>query len=255
MAMLTPTNRELYPMALNYLIGVEDDVPIVQPDFGTVNVIPYDRGRLSTDSNAIAYGNLFDELCTGRYGPYMEQTEIAKVYNELAPHEDGPGFMANVRDQVEERLRQGYVFMELDNAEAFSLAAINRALEYCHLRKVGVLAKNAFNLCEEQNERVGGAGVAYLANANICGCIVELDSGTPVHYNALRNAAQKPNLPIWFVGFGGGEAWYELKHTADMICTFRYHNMSVSWSQGGRYKTSKQILLPDKFKLEPGNDD
>jgi hypothetical protein len=42
------------------------------------------------------------------------------------------------------------------------------------------------------------------SGANVHGIIVERGAGNAAKLDALRRKAGKPNLPTWFVSFGGG---------------------------------------------------
>lgn len=234
---------DLTGLALNYLIGVEDDTPILPPLAGTATVVPYGRALNFPISvlPCIAYGNLYVENKAEKdfFGPYKKLTDTAAEYGELVPDEKFPGFMANIRAQVEVRLRQGYQFMELDNADGYSAAAVAAAIDYCRLRRMGVIAKNAF---------ITDDGVAYLANTNVFGCIVELNCGSPINYSIFRTQSQKINMPIWFVGYGDG-ADAQLLETAKQISRYHYRNMSVSWSPDGEYTSAHHVIHPNTWKI------
>ena len=59
-----------------------------------------------------------------------------------------------------------------------------------------------------KNPGLMGRGAAeYVAHSNVSGIIVEKGAGGAGDMDALRRKAGKPELPVWFVAFGGGRAW------------------------------------------------
>ena len=181
---------------------------------------------------SIAYCNLFDERNTGRYGPYLHTSGTAKQYNEgqIDPH--GPGWERNLREQFERRKKQGFEYIELDNADAYGVKDVIGAIELAATYGLKVIAKNP-SLLE-------AGATPYVAHPNVHGIIVERGAGNADELDELRRKAGKPNLPTWFVSFGGGRDWANGVAKAAK----NYRNMGVTYSSAGEYGNSIDILTP-----------
>ena len=214
---------------LRYLIGAD------YPGAGNkdeVIEVAYDVVRPPAKGLAIAYCNLFDEENTGKYGPYLHTSDTAAQYDEGQIDPRGPGWEKNLRQQFERRKRQGFVYIELDNSDAYSLADVIGAIDLAATYGLKVIAKNPGVM--------NGDATPYVAHHNVFAIIVEKDAGTPQEMDALRRKADKPTLPVWFVAFGDGRAWAkEMARTAA-----DHQNMSVTYSSRGEYVNSIDVHAP-----------
>lgn len=213
---------------LRYLIGADSEDMVIARD--AVTVVPFDYEWPIRDPWVIGYGNLFDEENGGKYGPYLPDTDTSAQYDEGHIDPRGPGWLRNLRDQFTLRSRQGFKYIELDNADAYSIADVIGAIELAASYGLKVIAKNPMLLEGETH---------HLAHPNIYGAIVEKDCGRPKEMDEVRRQVGKPDLPVWFVAFGRGKAWAE--HVAKECRLYR--NMGVTWSRR-EYDTSEDILRP-----------
>jgi hypothetical protein len=214
---------------LRYLIGGDDsdegrDGEVIELSFDAE--APPDRGI------GIKYCNLFDEENSGDYGPYLKGTDVSKDYDEgqIDPH--GPGWQKNLNDQFSRAKKQGFVYIELDNPDAYAVADVVGAVSLAQKYGLKVVAKNP--------GLVDGDRKAYVAHPNVVAVIVEKDAGMPDDMDALRRAVGKPEMQVWFVAFGGGKAW------ADKVAAAagKYKNMGVTYCTKGEYKTAADLLVP-----------
>ena len=218
---------------LRYLIGAnEENVGAGRPD--EITLVPY-KAKKVRNGISIAYGNLFDEENTGKYGPYLKQSDTARQYNEGQISPAGDGWYKNLRDQCTRIRDDGFGYMELDNPDSYNIRDVTDAIEYAKGFNIGVIAKNA-GLCDLSE------GIQYIKHENIFGCIVEKDCGRPNLYEYLRKEAKKPTLPIWFVTFGGGERYAH--EVAESIEENHYINMGGTFSPKHEYTTSVDIFRP-----------
>ena len=237
-----PAASTLAGKPLRYLIGAKTPGPGRD---GEVTEVPYGAEPVKLGIS-IAYCNLFDELNTGRYGPYLHTSDTAKQYHEGQIDPRGPGWERNLREQFERRRKQGFVYIELDNPDAYRLADVLRAIALAQTYGLKVVAKNPGAMNEDPTP--------YVAHPNIYGIIVEKDAGetregdaTPAEMDALRKNAGKPELPVWFVSFGKGRAW--ASSVAAEIRSRGYHNMSVTYSSAGEYGNAIDVLPPSRTRV------
>jgi hypothetical protein len=223
----SPANA-LVGKPLRYLIGAESSGP--GRDDG-VTVVSYDAEPVKRGIS-VAYGNLFDERNTGRYGPYLHSSDTAAQYNEGQIDPKGPGWEKNLREQFERRRKQGFSYIELDNPDAYSVKDVIGAIELAASYGLKVIAKNPL--------LVNDGAATYVAHPNVYGAIVERGAGTPDQMEALRKKAGKPTLPVWFVSFGKGRGW--AGSVADSAK--RYRSMGVTYSSAGEYGNAVDILPP-----------
>jgi hypothetical protein len=214
---------------LRYLIGSDGTGRGVDDE---VVEVSYSASKPAKSGVSIAYCNLFDERNTGRYGPYLHTSGTAKQYNEgqIDPH--GPGWERNLREQFERRKKQGFEYIELDNADAYTSKDVIGAIELAATYGLKVIAKNPMLL--------DSGATSYVAHPNVHGIIVERGAGGADEHDALRRKAGKPNLPTWFVSFGGGRSWANGVAGAAK----QYRNMGVTYSSAGEYGNSIDILTP-----------
>ncbi len=205
---------------LRYLIGADD--PGAGRD-GEVIECGYNVTRLPAKGIAIKYCNLFDENNTGAYGPYLHSSDTAAQYNEGQIDPRGPGWQRNLREQFARAKSQGFSYVELDNPDAYSVAAVIGAIDLAASYGLKVVAKNP--------GLMDGDALAYVAHPNVFGVIVERGAGSPGEMHELRVRARKRNLPVWFVFFGRSEA--AARETARAAAS--YENMRVTYSSAGEY--------------------
>ena len=215
---------------LRYLIGT-DAAGAGRDD--EVTMVSYNATAPVKRGVSIAYGNLFDEKNTGRYGPYLHTSDTAAQYGEGQVDPRGPGWEKNLREQFERRKRQGFEYIELDNPDAYSAKDVISAIDLAATYGLKVIAKNPL--------LVNGA-VAYVAHPNVVAAIVEKGAGNPAQMEALRKKAGKPNLPVWFVAFGSGRGWANT--VASSAKQFRH--MGVTYSSAGEYGNSIDVLSPGR---------
>jgi hypothetical protein len=211
---------------LRYLIGAHS-AGVGRPD--EITVAPYAAG-LPKCGIGVGYCNLFDELNTGRYGPYLRASDTARDYNEGQIDPRGPGWTRNLTEQFEQRKKQGFDYIELDNPDAYSIEDVIGAIELAAGSGLKVIAKNPGLLASEIAKR-------YVAHPNVHGVIVERGAGVPDGMDALRRNAGKPDLPVWFVAFGPGRSWANEMATA----AAPYRDMRVTYSDRGEYGTSRDV--------------
>jgi hypothetical protein len=222
------TANPLVGKPLRYLIGTDSAGPGHDNE---VTCVSYNASAPVKRGISIAYGNLFDERNTGRYGPYLHTSDTAKQYNEGQIDPRGPGWEKNLREQFERRKKQGFEYIELDNPDAYSGKDVIGAIDLAASYGLKVIAKNPL--------LVNGA-VPYMAHPNVYGAIVEKGAGNPKEMDALRKKAGKPNMPVWFVAFGSGRSW--AGSIAD--AAKRYPHMGVTYSSAGEYGNAIDVVVP-----------
>lgn len=225
-------------VALNVLIGKSLRYLIGADSFGwgrddTVTEVGYDATKPVKYGVSIAYCNLFDENNSGRYKPYLHTSDTASEYNEGQIDPSGPGWTKNLREQFERRRKQGFGYVELDNADAYKVRDVIGAIKLANSYGLKVIAKNPGLLGSSSAK-------TYVADPNVCGIIVERYAGTPDATDVLRRRAGKPDIPVWFVAFGGGRGW-----TGRIAKDAKnYHGMGVTYSSAGEYGNVIDILKP-----------
>lgn len=231
---LQPPDDVLGGMAMDYLIGNSNPQDGVD---SRITVVGYDINRVPAHGIGVGYCNLFEEAGrTGKYGPYLDDSDTARDYNEGQIDPKGTGWMRNLSDQFRRRQKSGFKYIELDNPDAYKTNDVNMAVSLASEYGLRVLAKNPF-IC-------GPDPVSYLKHQNIYGAIVERGAGTPREMDELRRKANRPNLPVWFVYFGSG--WAVAVETAKLIKLGGYKNMGVTYSRNGEYGSSMDVLNPTK---------
>lgn len=215
-------------MALRYLIGTD------QPTYsdGSVTEVAYDVNKCRTPLD-IAYCNLFDENNTGKYKPYLHDSDTAKDYNEGQIDPKGAGWNKNLMEQYERRKRAGFKYIELDNPDAYHLDSVFKAIDLAAQYNLRVIAKNP-NLCKGNIDK-------YLQMTDAC--IVESGAGGSDVMDILRKRAGKPDMMVWFVMYG-------VKRTlanaiARNIKQQHYKNMGVTYSPRGEYASVVDIIRPE----------
>jgi hypothetical protein len=223
----TPDVNPLVGKQLRYLIGTDSSG---SGHDNEVTEVSYSAGPVK-HGISIAYCNLFDERNTGRYKPYLHTSDTAAQYHEGQIDPRGPGWEKNLREQFERRKKQGFEYIELDNPDAYTAKDVIGAIDLAATYGLKVIAKNP--------GLVPGA-TSYVAHPNVYGIIVEKGAGGAADMDALRRKAGKPNLPVWFVAFGGGRGW------AGSVASSakHYRNMGVTYSSAGEYGNALDVLQP-----------
>jgi hypothetical protein len=223
----TPGHNELAGKPLRYLIGGSAG----SGHDNEVTMVSYSTSAPVKHGISIAYGNLFDEHNTRKYGPYLHTSDTAAQYGEgqIDPH--GPGWEKNLREQYERRKQQGFKYIELDNPDAYKIKDVVGAIDLAATYGLKVIAKNP---------GITDDAVRYVAHANVYGIIVEKGAGNAAEMDALRRKAGKPDLPVWFVSFGSGRGWGQ--SVANSAKSYR--NMGVTHSSAGEYGNSIDLLTP-----------
>lgn len=230
-----PVINLLAGLPFRYLIGA-DYAFAGMP--GTITVVPYGHAK-AFHGITIGYCNLFDELNTGEYGPYLHTSDTAAEYNEGQIDPTGPGWIKNLSEQFRDRQKQGIEFVELDNPDAYNMTAVRMALDY---------AWSAFKLkCVAKNPGLCPEPVKYLAHSNVYGAIVENGAGSASQMDKHRREAGKPDLPVWFVFFNKGNGRMIADDVVREIREKRYRNMGVTFSSArAEYGSSEDLLRPSE---------
>jgi hypothetical protein len=188
---------------------------------------------------SIAYGNLFNEKYSEQsptertqYGPYLATSDTADEYGEGQIDPRGAGWRRNLIEQFERRRRQGFDYIELDNADAYSVSDVLGAIDLAEQYGLKVIAKNPGLMQDDP--------VAYVAHRNVHGIIVEKGAGNAHEMHALRRRAGNPGLPVWFVLFAKANGRETAKEAALEAAAHARHyaSMSVTYSPDGEYTTS-----------------
>jgi hypothetical protein len=234
------TDSSLAGKPLRYLIGADADVIVAH--VGEVVEVPFDwNAAAPADAIGIKYVNLFNENYKNQdtatrvsYGPYLTSSDTAIEYDEgqIDPH--GPGWTKNLTVQFARAQAQGFVYIELDNPDAYSLSDVMGAIALAETYGLKVIAKNP-------GLSYGGDDATQaVAHPNVFGIIVESGAGTPAEMDAMRQRAGKSDLPVWFVFFGA--AADEAQRTA--VLGAKYFDIGVTYSSQGEYGSSVDILRP-----------
>lgn len=216
---------------LRYLIGADGSVAC---ESNAVFEAPYGE-KVVGECSKIAYGNLFDELNTGGYGPYLHSSDTAAQYGEGQIDPRGAGWRKNIAEQIARAKTYGFTIIEFDNPDAYGLADVIGAIDDAQRNGLQVVAKNP-GLLED-------GAVAYVAHKNVVGIIVEKGAGSAKGMDDLRRRAGKQDLPVWFVTFAKSGASAAAKIAAQ-IKAGNYRNMSVTHSTAGEYRDAVDVLLP-----------
>ena len=229
--------KDLEGKQLRYLIGGNDNHPGKDDE---IIEFSFDAEEPPKRGIGVKYCNLFNEKYGEQknpereaFGPYLRSSDTAKKYNEGQIDPKGPGWAKNLDEQFKRAKEQGFLYVELDNPDAYDVADVVGAVARAASFGLKVIAKNP--------GLVEGDRASYVKHPNVVGIIVEKDAGTPDEMEALRKSAGKPTLPVWFVAFGKGKAWAD-KIAADAA---KYKNMGVTFSTKGEYKDAADVLLPN----------
>jgi hypothetical protein len=229
---LPPPEDVLSGMPLEYLIGTS---AVQYGRAGRLTEVAYDVDVLPSLGIGVGYCNLFDENNTGKYGPYLHDSDTAAEYGEGQIDPSGTGWEKNLAEQFRRRQKAGFRYIELDNPDAYKARAVNGAVSRASQFGLRVLAKNPV-ICDDPE--------SYLAHANVYGAIVEKGAGTPGQMEELRRKVGRPHLPVWFVYFGSTSA--TALEAARTIRENGYRNMGVTFSSRTEYGSSQDVYLPVK---------
>lgn len=235
-----PADSPLEGLRLRYLIGADDPG---RGEVGALTVVSYSAGSPVQRGLSGAYVNLLaEEGRPARYGPYLRSTDTARRYGEGVPDPAGSGWELNLRDQLARRREQGFrIVGDLDNPDAFSCATIGRAYRVVAEYAMRLVAKNPGLGCAardgaEARDQAGTLKILELL-ARADAMIVERGAGEPDEMDALRIAAGKPRMQVWFVAYGDGRGWVnEIARQARL-----FHNMRATYSVGGEYTNSTDV--------------
>jgi len=223
-----PFVSPLEAMRFRYLIGT--DVPGPGRD-GEITEVSYNVRSPLPHGVSVKYCNLFDEDNTGRYGPYLYDSDTAAQYGEGQIDPAGPGWQKNISFQVSRAAGAGFLYIEWDNPDAYRVADVIVAYDMAQAGGLRVLSKNPE--LSDHNEDT----LPLVAHPAVVGVIVERGAGSPSQMHALRKRAGKPDLPIWFVSHGNGRRWAQ-----EMAAKAKpYSNMSVTYSMRGEYGSSEDV--------------
>lgn len=227
---MTQTNV-LLGKPLRYLIGADDNPP---GHDGEITEVSYDSTQIPKHGIGVKYVNLFDEKNTGKFGPYLHTSDTAQQYGEGQPDPAGPGFIANLQQQLIRAKQQGFEYVELDNPDAYKIIDVLQAVAAAAAVGLKVIAKNPALVDPGMDE--------FVRNANVYGIIVEHGAGSPPSMDRLRRINNRPDLPVWFVAFNdgeGGHAW------ANRIAPDAHKlGMGVTYSPQGEYTVSTDVVKP-----------
>jgi hypothetical protein len=227
------TGNPLEGKPLRYLIGGSAG----SGSADAITEVSYDTNSPVKNGISIAYCNLFDEKNTKAYGPYLTGSSTAKDYNEGQVDPKGAGWEKNLRAQFDRRKKAGFEYIELDNPDAYRpedvIGAYNIAAGHPYYFKI--IAKNP-----AISDIKGADNTPVVAHPAVVGIIVEKGAGNPDDMNKLRAKAGKPNIPVWFVGFGRGKGWTDsIAKSAQKHC-----NMGVTYSDKGEYGNALDVVTP-----------
>lgn len=231
--------NELAGKPLRYLIGRNEDVPLIGAD-GEITEGTYDDGPPSKGIG-VGYCNVFDQTKTGLFGPYLDDTDVSAQYNERRVNPEGAGWDKLIDEQLGRRKRAALPFVEWDNIDGYPEYGVDLILKLYDRTQaagLGILAKNPRNLI---------GALSIVKHAAVGGVINEAGAGAPDEMEDLRKRALKPDLPIYWVFYGRQRATAEAY--AKTIASRGYANMSVTYSDKGEYGSSVDIPAATKPKL------
>jgi lysozyme len=220
-------------LRIRYLIGTDN----ATGEDGAFTVVGYDATHPPSKGIGAKYCNLFDEKNSGSYGPYLTSSDTAQQYSEGQCDPNWPGFWQNVTDQLDRAKLQGFTILgDIDNRDAYYNADVLKVYDHAQAAGFSVICKNPG--MSDLNED----STALLKHPAVVGCIIEKGNVTPAMIVVMRTAADKPELPVWFVSFGDGGVWAE--QIAAQIKAAHYVNMGVTFSSFSEYGSSEDVLVP-----------
>jgi hypothetical protein len=230
------TGNPLAGKKLRYKIGAENPG---RGKPGEIVEVGYDWNAPLPAGISIAYGNLFNEKYSEQterereqYAPYLTTSDTAEQYGEGQIDPRGPGWRRNLIEQFERRRQQGFKYIELDTADAYSVTDVVGAIELAEQYGLKVIAKNP--------ALIQGDPLPYVAHRNVYGIVVEKGAGNAHQMHTLRRRAGRPHLPVWFVFFEKNDGRGEGKKAASetIMHAQPYANMNVTYSADGEYTSA-----------------
>lgn len=224
-------------LPLQYLIG-RDDPP---GKTGYITMCSYDTTRAPSKGVAAYYLNAFVERGKlPQYAPYLNTSDTAKEYDEGMPDPNYEGFNRNLHDQAKRIKKLGARYVELDNRDAYTNAVILKAYDLLFFGyDLRIICKNPGMSDHDE------PSAPLLRHPAVVGAIIERGKVRPLAMSIMRIAADKPEMPCWFVNYGANGAIFadecatEIKKN-DLRC------MGVSLSYGGEYTNHIDVLMPRK---------
>jgi hypothetical protein len=201
---------ELSGKRIRYALGASEGDEVLLGADDVVTVVPWDCDLPPIHGIGVGYCNLLDQSesykfdedgGTGDYGPYLPPTETSRDYKEGRINPAGAGWKKNLEDQFRRRRARGFLFVELDNWDAYGVADVADAISVAFRFGLAVLAKNPGTLIEQ------GKDPTDLVRR--CeGIIAEEGAGSLTSMATLRREADKDDdFPVFFVSFGKDDSW------------------------------------------------
>lgn len=214
----------------HYLIGA-DAVPPDGP--GIMYEAPY-RTRGKT-----CYGNLRRELKDGKCKPYLPGDDITEEYGEYCPDPVYPGYLANVKEQIDWVVANGGLRIEFDNPDTagLKLGYVLKAHDLAWAAGLHTIAKNPMLTSDPAR---------YISHPSIDLVVVERGKYGSDALDTLRKQVNQPLLAVRFVAChnedGDGLEW--ANRVAVNIRRRAYHNMGVTYSRDGEYTSARDVQSP-----------
>jgi hypothetical protein len=215
-------------------------------------VIGFDVDGPLPDGITGAYTNLLVEpegdppQIPERFGPFLKLKGTASEYGEGIPNPAGPGFERNFREQLARRKEQGFTILgDVDNPDTFRLATVQRAYDIAFAEGFQIICKNPGLGCSsvegDSDALEREDATPLLCHPGVIAMIVEKGAGTPDEMHKMRRAAQKLELPVFFVAFrkGHDDGYNWAVETAKAAANYNY--MSVTYSPDGEYTSSVDV--------------
>lgn len=219
-------------IAMRYLIGATNP----QPALNAITMCPY-MGKKPPGLAAL-YCNLFrQDNEPPRYAPYWPKTDVGRKYREGRPDPEKQGFRRNVDEQFAHARREGFLYVETDNRDAYPNKHVLQVFDWAQAANLYVFVKNPGLAVFDEST------IDLVKHAVAVGMICEeADEHTPEAMDELRRTAGKPHMPVWFVSFGpDGRAWAD-KTAKDARA---YVNMGVSYDPGDdEYAETVDVFTP-----------
>lgn len=228
--------NDLAGKRLRYLIGADEDAIKGEP--GAITMVPYGAPRVLEGTSA-GYCNAFDQEGNRAYPPYRGRTDTASDYGEDVPDDGGPGWMRLLNSQFSKRRKQVFDLIEIDNIDAYQIAAVLAGVSLAQEFGLRVLAKNP-------TLRSWPEGVELLRHPNVVGAIMEHDAN-PLMVLQMCTEAGRPDLPLWFVAHGREEHAWVIAIARKAEVTRGLAHIGATWSResGEReYAESIDIFPP-----------
>jgi len=231
-------------LPLRYMIGVDDVESIIRLRDMIVE-LPYDAPKTFTGPPPLpgpvfGYINALDEEYDNaifgdkhRYGPYAKAGDTAEDWNEGQLIVGSGQWAKCLHDQCERWQPLEPDAVEIDNPDSYTLEEA--------LQTVDLVASFGFNIVAKNPHEIKGDHARYVAHPSVVGMIVEAGCGNAMQNDGIRRAANKPDLPIWFVHNRAERS--QANSRASEILQHSFKRMSVSWSSSAEdYASSIQLL-------------